>query len=422
MQESLCDHLLVLWLNFIIQAVPARLAATFTELLIGAVLSQSGHITDALYNIGHRKHHTTYYWMLTTGKWSALQLNQRLIELILAAFPRFEFYLLLDDFICPRSTDKAPHAKYHHEHSQKPNRPKYLWGQQWLGLSLCISWGRQHVALPILLRLHKSVGNSTKLSRGVMLIKFVLPLLKKTGSTIRVLVDSWYMKAPFILPLLELDLDLIGQARKDTALFESPVPIDKKTRGRPRKYGDHWTPERVAKLPVKTKTLNIYGGLKKVKYRSVKCLARFLKGRTVIAVWCQLPSQKSWSLILSTDLTLTPERIIKLYARRWRTEPMFNEIKHAYGVAQTWQQKSRTLHRWVTMLCVAYSLSRMLALVFGNKKKENVVPYIAWRQKSPMTAGLMRKAIQLFFRRFTFSMLWEPKSKKLVLPKNNFST
>jgi hypothetical protein len=101
---------------------------------------------------------------------------------------------------------------------------------------------------------------------------------------------------------------------------------------------------------------------------------------------------------------------------------MFNEIKHAYGVAQTWQQKSRTLHRWVTMLCVAYSLSRMLALVFGNKKKDNVVPYIAWRQKSPMTAGLMRKAIQLFFRRFTFSMLWEPKSKKLVLPKNNFST
>jgi hypothetical protein len=72
MQESLCDHLLVLWLNFIIQAVPARLAATFTELLIGAVLSQSGHITDALYNIGHRKRHTTYYWMLTTGKWSAL--------------------------------------------------------------------------------------------------------------------------------------------------------------------------------------------------------------------------------------------------------------------------------------------------------------------------------------------------------------
>jgi hypothetical protein len=64
-----------------------------------------------------------------------------------------------------------------------------------------------------------------------------------------------------------------------------------------------------------------------------------------MAVWCQLPSQKSWSLILSTALTLTPEHIIKLYARRWRTEPMFNEIKHAYGVAQTWQQKSRTLHR-----------------------------------------------------------------------------
>lgn len=422
MQESLCDVLLVLWLNFIIPAVPVRLASTFAELLIGAVLSHSGHITDALYHVGHRKHHTTYYWMLTSGKWSSLQLNQRLIELITTRFPRLEFHLLLDDFICPRSTDKAPHAQYHHEHSQKPNRPKYLWGQQWLGLSLSITWGRQHVALPILLRLHKSVGNSTKLSRGVMLVKFVLPILKKTGKTIRVLVDSWYIKAPFVLPLLELGLNVIGQVRKDTVLFEPPVQADKKTRGRPRKYGNRWTPERIEKLPIKTRTLHVYSGCKEVKYRSVKCLARFLNGRTVIAVWCQLPSQKSWSLILSTDLKLTPERIIKLYARRWRTEPMFNEIKHAFGVAQAWQQKSRTLHRWVTILCVAYSLSRMLALVLANKKNENVIPHIAWRQKSPLTAGLMRKGIQLFFRRFTFSMLWEPKSKKFVLPKNDLST
>lgn len=421
MQESLCNVLLVLWLNFIIQAIPCRLASTFTELLIGAVLSDSGHITDALYHVGHRKHHTTYYWMLTSGKWSSLQLNQRLIELIMTAFPRVEFHLLLDDFVCPRSTEKAPHAQYHHEHSQKPNRPKYLWGQQWLGLSLCISWSGRHVALPILLRLHKSVGNSTKLSRGVMLIKFVLPILKMTGKTIRVFVDSWYMKAPFVLPLLALGLDVIGQARKDTALFEAPAHKAKKARGRPRKYGNRWTPERVEKLPVKTKILNVYGSCKDVKYRSIKCLARFLNGREVIAVWCQLPSQKSWSLILSTDLTLTPERIIKLYARRWRTEPMFNEIKHAFGVAHAWQQKSRTLHRWVTILCVAYSLSRMLALVFGNKK-ENVVPNIAWRRKSPLTAGLMRKGIQLFFRRFTFSVLWEPKSKKLVIPKNDIST
>ena len=61
MQESLCDYLLVLWLNSIIEVVPVRLASTFAELLIGAVLSRSGHITDALLSIGYRKHHTTYY-------------------------------------------------------------------------------------------------------------------------------------------------------------------------------------------------------------------------------------------------------------------------------------------------------------------------------------------------------------------------
>ena len=423
MHESLPQALIVLWLNFIISAVPLRLIGTFVELLIGAMISGSGHITDALFQVGHQKHFSTYYWLLNRGKWSSFNLIQQLVRLIITVFARKEWNFILDDFICPRSSQKAPHAKYHHEHSQKPNRPQYIWGQQWLGLSVSLSWDRLCACLPILLRLHKKVGNTTKLSRGVMLVKLILPMFKNASHVFRCLVDCWYMKAPFVLPLLALGVNVIGQARIDTVLFDFP-PLcknSKKKRGRPPKYGNKWTPDRINKLSIKRARIHVQGGIKEIKFRTTQCLARFLKGRPVIAVWCQYPEQKGWSLILSTDLSLTPERIIKLYARRWKTEPMFNEIKHAYGVAEAWQQTSRALHRWVSMLCTAYSLTRMLSLIAAQERNKCFVPQVPWRAHSDITAGLVRLGILMFFRRFSFSVLWNPKCKKLVVPKNKLS-
>ena len=40
--------IIVLWINFIIMALLKRASATYTELLIGAIISASGHITSAL--------------------------------------------------------------------------------------------------------------------------------------------------------------------------------------------------------------------------------------------------------------------------------------------------------------------------------------------------------------------------------------
>lgn len=420
MQITTLHILLVLWLNFLLAALPPRVVGTYAELLVGAMLSASGHITEALLAVGHKKHFSTYYWLIEQAKWSYFAVTRQVVKLILTCFPRAEYNLIVDDFVCPRSSKEAPQVQHHAEHSQKPNRPRYIWGQQWLAVSLALSWGRKCASLPLLLRLHKKVGNRTKLIGGVALIRSLLPSLRQKGDVvIRCLVDAWYMKRKFVLRLLKLGVHVIGQARKDTVLYLEPQ--DQRTArrgpGRPRKYGDKLTKERVEKLPLKAAQLHIYGGLKVVKYRAVTCLARFLHGHKVMAIWCQLPEQKSWTLLLSTDLSLTPERIIKLFARRWKIEPMFNEIKHGYGVAEAWEQTEKNLHRWVSMLCVAYTLHRTLSLLGSAKKHRKAVPIVPWRANRPITAGMIRLMMQLFFRQFSFSRLWQQKSRKFVLPE-----
>lgn len=416
MSSSSLQALLVLWLNFVLLAVPVRVVCTYAELLIGAIISGSGHVTEALLAVGHQKHFSTYYWLIDHATWSWLKVAKQLIRLIVRCFPRLEWNLIVDDFICPRASKKAPEAKYHHEHSRKPNRPNYIWGQQWVALGLSLTWGKMCVALPLILRLHKEIGNGTKLTTARGLVRAVLASFRKTGEEkIRCLVDAWYMKGPFVLPLLKRGVHVIGQVRKDTALFKEPPTPSKKKRGRRKKYGNQLTPRRVGKLPIRKAKIKAYGGRQEVQYRATKCLARFLNGRPVLAVWCKYPEQKDWMLILSTDLMLTPEQIIKLYARRWKIEPMFNEIKHSYGVADAWEQTGPNLHRWVSMLSIAYSLTRMLSVLASAQKNRGFVPLVQWRANRPVTAGLIRMGLQLFFRQFSFVQLWEPKSKKFVL-------
>lgn len=410
--------LIVLWINSIVQALPVRVIATYTELLIGAIISKSGHITQALLAVGHQKHFSAYYWLIEKAKWSWLEVINRLVQLIVSCFPRKQWHLIVDDFICPRASRQAPHAAFHHDHGQKPNRPRYIWGQQWVALGLSLCWGKMTVALPLLLKLHKHQGNGTKLTTAVSLIKVLLPLFRKTGEeTIRCLVDAWYMKANFILPLLRRAVHVIGQVRKDTALFEDPQPeTGVRKRGRPRKYGKRLTETVLASLPIQQVTMKIFGKMQQVTFRWQRCRVRFLKGQPVIAVWCKLNDQKNWTLIICTDLTLTPQRIIRLYARRWKIEPMFNEIKHHYGVSQAWQRQNQALHRWVSMLTVAYSLTRMVSLIAaGSKTRQKRLPIIPWRKNKPITAGIVQMGLQLYFRQFTFRRLWNQKSKKLML-------
>jgi len=76
---------------------------------------------------------------------------------------------------------------------------------------------------------------------------------------------------------------------------------------------------------------------------------------------------------------------------------MFNEIKHSYGVADAWEQTSQNLHRWVSMLSVAYALTRMLSVLASAQKNRSFIPLVQWRVNRPVTAGLIQMGLQLFF-------------------------
>lgn len=404
-------------ITFLAQALPKRSVPTFLELLFGAMLTQNGFVTDAWLAIKPRRHWTSYFKWLQKGRWSWVALGLQTARLALQNAEGSRCYVAIDDTLVFRGSRKAPESRIHHQHGCKVNRPVYVRGQNWVTLALVLPQGWRSLALPILSRLSRSTGNSGKLVAAKTLLRVSRRLFAERMVTL--LVDSWYMRKSLLLPAQALGYQIIGQVRKDTALY-LPPPAHNGKRGRPRKYGDKLTAECVAELPVTRQRLFIYSDWHMVHYRSCDVLARFLGGQRVRAVWSQIENKdgtlRQPRLILSTDLGLSATRILLAYNRRWSIEDLFNQLKNRWGWKDTWQQTRQVLHRWTQILSTSYALPQLLAQMNSDEVKE-LASISPWRNKQPITAGRVRQGLQRIFRHVDIRSHWNPKSGKFA-PQN----
>ena len=404
-----------IFITFLAFALPVRSAPTFIELLIGAMLTQTGFVTQAWLAVNMHRHWSSYYKWLQKGKWSWVKLGTQMAKMLIDFFPKQQRFLVIDDTIIYRNSKKAPGSKIHHEHGAKTNRPKYVRGQNWVSLASVVSRGLSSAAIPLLFRLMRVNGNTSKLDAAKVLIRAILPVF--ASENVCLLIDSWYMRRILILYALNNGIHVIGQVRKDTALYDIPERTGK--RGRPRKYGDKYTSERIELLTEKTERCFIYGKWQWVHYKTVIAKARFLKGEKVRAVWTYLVDENGIitkeRLILATDITLNPLVIISAYAKRWSIETMFAQIKNNWGWKEAWQQSRQTLHRWTQILSIGYALPQLLALNGGSQI--NKLSYLTpWRTNSYITAGQIRLWLKMNLWHVRIRDWWNPKSRKFEPP------
>jgi len=321
------------WITFLLGAVPLRSRFTFVELLCGCLMSQEGWVTQAISVIGREKHWTTYYKILERGSFKTQALASQLLRLVRGLFPFDVIMGILDDTLLPCQSTTAPGVAIRHEHSRKVNRPRFINAQCWVTFAAVVPRG----VVPIRSRLVPRTGNTNKLFIGLALVRAILPI----APGMRLLIDSWFMRARLVLPLLARGVRIIGQARRDTALFLPPEPKPNR-RGPKRRYGQKLRADNVATLPATEHDLRLYGKDMRVRLRSVIAVARFLKGTTIRAVWYEFfdAGKQSWSqprLLLATETGLLPTRILYFYSLRWGIEPLFDILKRWWGAANLWQ-------------------------------------------------------------------------------------
>jgi hypothetical protein len=344
------------WISFLLVAVPPRSRRTFVELLIGCLLNPEGWVTRAIGAIRREAHWTTYYKLIERAQVPVTELSLRLLQLVLRVCPTELVTLILDDTLVPRCAKFGPGISIKHDHSHKANRPTFLNSQCWVTLALVVRV-RLGSALTVPIRswLLEESGQRGKLWVARQLMDSIRGHVKG----VRLLIDAWFMRRSLILPLLEQQVRIIGQVRRDTALFLPPEP-EPKRRGPKRKYGQRVDAAMLETLPVQEIELTLYGKVQPVRVRSVLAVARFLKGLPVRAVWCEmfLPDH-TWSrprLILATETDLSAQQVVEIYAERWGIEPLFHNLKRWWGVANLWQQSKAALELWMQIRCYGLCL------------------------------------------------------------------
>lgn len=406
------------WITFLTKALPPRSIGTFIELLIGAMLTPTGFVTDAYLVVNMQNHWTSYYKWLQQGKWSWVALGRQFLSLALSVAGGDVVYLVIDDTLTLRASKKAPGSQIHHQHGNKPNLARFVRGQCWVSLAMIAKRDDgSAVSLPVLSRLIPSVSNTGKLIAANTLIRAIYQLL--SGRKVRVLVDSWYMRRRFIQAMQGHDFDVIGQVRIDTRLYDKPPARKPGQRGRTRIYGEKYTPERIAHLKRTKARLKLYGKMRTIRYRSKQLKARFLNGQLVRAVWCELLSEsgswKSTRLFISTDASMSAEEIIEAYGLRWSIESMFNQLKLAWGLKEAWQKTRQTLHRWVHITMTGYGLVQLLSCL-GSESVAQLCRHSPWRKGITQTAGQIRKGLLANFKHVTVRQWWNQKCKKIEPP------
>lgn len=295
---------------------------------------------------------------------------------------------------------KMPAVKCLHQESGDNSKAEYIMGHSFQVVSLLVTAVTGQVfAVPLIARICEGLlwarPASDRKKRKTLLDKLVDMFLEVTAAAevqALLVADAYYASRKIIEPLLAKGYHLVSRVRRNAVAFESPQDPEKRKRGRPKKYGRKvrlrqlfkaWQSFVEAPSPV-------YGeqGIT-IQYRYVDLLWRPV-GRLVRFVLVKHPTRGN-IILLSTDITLDPIAVIRIYGLRFKIEVSFKQAIHTLGAyayhfwmkemtpisrgsgdqpihrasdayRKAVERKMGAYHRYVQLACVVQGLLQHLAI------------------------------------------------------------
>jgi len=365
--------------------------------------------------IHHRLHWTTPYVFLRQGRWSCREVSQRLLELLTARLTLFEEIILaLDDTLVKKSGKKFFGLGYYPDPTDKnPGAHKRrVLGHCWVVMALLWEKAGRWFAFPIAALLfvpEKICPRGWKFLTKIELAVLLIQRMRWAAKRLVLVVDNLYAKAQLIgIEFPEKKVVMVSRLRGNAALFELPKP--RKGRGRPAKRGRKLSARQLWLRRSKRRKLNvqIYGKTVTIEaFVGVVMPSRTLGDQPILVViFPQRRGKKKMNVFFSTDLEMTAERVLELYAARFQIEELFREVKTAGGFGDYRQRSFQAIKRHATLCLVAYSLLRLLSV--SVVKAEQIAAEPWWSPKGPPSVTRLRRA---FFKALgiSFSLHSEPK-------------
>lgn len=384
---------------------------------------------------------------------SAIDLDKLLAAWIRLCFKLFspaclEGYMVLiaDGIKVGKEGKKMPAVKSLHQDSQSNAKAKFIMGHYLQAVSLLVvSPFKRHLAVPLVAQIHDGIAQpkSSYKSCITKLADLILQIVAYAEIPTIVIADAYFSVKNLIEPLSMHGCRLISRVKHNVVAYTPVLPTHKKKRGRPRLKGDR---VELSELFKDFNRISIPLGDK--RYFSVDLYWPSAGG---IVRFVLVSNSKGKAILMSTDTSIEPEQIIKLYESRWLIETGFKVSKHQLGMffyhfwmkkmdktksgqlqqdltnkskkyRQKVEQKIRSYHIFLALGCISHGL---LIYLSANYSKDVWGSFTGWlRTIRPdlepselVTANALRSTLPNFLVAENMDFEW----KKLLLEKVDYT-
>ncbi len=341
------------WCEWLSAGMHARNRWRLPVLMTG-ILFASGRrtVTTWLRAAGVSDDFQDYFYFLTCVGRKSESIANQLVALLLRTLPLPERVLIvIDDSPTKRYGPKVEGADVHHNPTPGPADQPYLYGHVWVTISLALrhpKWGPLAMPLRAMLYVRKRTMETipksrhwqrfaTKLQLAARLVEWIVPMLKKAGKTVWVVIDGGYTKRPFLRRALKTGVTIIGRLRKDAALKDLPPKLPKRQRrgrGRPRKYGKNkisLAKRAGQKRGWQTIDCTVYGEETTKTYKTFLATYGPVGGMIRVVL---IKEEYGWYAFFSSDPTVSVKEILEAFADRATIEQDFHDVKEVWGSGQ----------------------------------------------------------------------------------------
>ena len=298
-------------------------------------------------------------------------------------------FLCIDDTMVSKFGKKFEHVSKLFDHAAH-NGSNYLDGHCFVSLMLCVPvWNKNRIhylSVPLGYRMWQK--KESKLELAASMIRRVMPELSEKKHVV-ILCDSWYVKKNLVSIVDEYEnLDLIGNARSDSVMYDLP-PQRTGKRGRPALHG---------------KKLSIHDDFtlsdEKIDgyYTAVRRVLTNIFGRRTVMAYVTSTEKNSGSRRLFFS-TIFPEQLqifcawqeksplnqtgsawmqfipLFLYSFRWNIEVSYYEQKTFWSLCSYMVRSRRGIEMLVNLINITYCAMKLLPYqdkTFSKYRAESV--------------------------------------------------